>query len=68
MRRRIAVLLMTVMMLGVMPAAPALAVSTHVNEGHKLDDGGDKNQGGGQEHPKNQNHQNGRVHSPHLNP
>ena len=60
MRTRIAVLLMMVVML-VMPAAPAFAVSTHVNEGNKAWDGADKNLGGGQEKPKNDNHQNGRF-------
>ena len=57
MRTRVAVLLMTVMM----PAAPALAVSTHVNEGNKAWDGGDKNLGGGQEKLKNDHYQNGRF-------
>jgi hypothetical protein len=41
-RRKLTLVLMAVMML-MMSAAPALAVSTHVNEGNKAWDGGDKN-------------------------
>jgi hypothetical protein len=52
MRTRVAVLLMMV----VMPAAPALA-----NNGNKGWDGEDKNLGGGQEHPKNQHYKNGQY-------
>jgi hypothetical protein len=56
-RKKLAVLLATVMMLGVMSAAPALAHHDvdHHNKGNKANDlfGTDHNQGGGQEHTKN---------------
>jgi hypothetical protein len=55
-RRKLAVLLAMVMLV-MMSAAPALAL----NEGNKGWDGGDKNQGGGQEHPKNEHHQIGKF-------
>ncbi len=59
-RRKLTVLLMTVMML-VMSAAPALAHHDvdHFNSGvgidlgNKANDGADANKGGGQEKPKN---------------
>ncbi len=58
-RKKLAVLLATVMMV-VMSAAPALAHHDvgHVNgghdtnNGHKLDDGADRDQGGGNDHLK----------------
>jgi len=53
-RKKLAVLLATVMMLGVMSAAPALAHHDvgHVNQGHQDDDNADRDQGGGNDHIK----------------
>jgi hypothetical protein len=53
-RKKLAVLLATVMMFGVMGVSPALAHHDvgHVNQGHKLDDGADPDQGGGNDHIK----------------
>jgi hypothetical protein len=53
MRTRVAVLLMTVMMMVVMPAAPAFADKPAGNHGNKSYDGPDKNLGGGQEKTPN---------------
>ena len=50
MRKRLVVLLMTVLMV-VMSAAPAMAVPG-VNQGHKQDDNLDHDQGGGNNHIK----------------
>jgi hypothetical protein len=54
-RKKLAVLLATVMMLGAMGVSPALAHHDvgHTNLGNKEDDGADKNKGGGQEHIRN---------------
>ena len=62
-RKRIAVLLSALSMMVVMSAAPALAFHDvgHVNNGHKVEDSGDANQGGGQEKPKNGNRKNGQF-------
>ncbi len=57
-RRKLTVLLATVMMV-MMSAAPVMA-DGH-DEGHKRDDGLDKNKGGGQEKPKNENRKNGQF-------
>ena len=56
--KRLAVLLATVMMLGVMGVSPALAYydvghNFHSEAGNKSDDGADANKGGGQEHTRN---------------
>jgi len=52
-RKRVAVLLAAVMMVGVMGVAPAMAIPAGGfnpdNNGNKAEDGLDKNQGGGQE-------------------
>jgi hypothetical protein len=53
MRTRVAVLLMMVVMVLVMPAAPALADKPAGNHGTKSFDGTDKNLGGGQERTPN---------------
>ena len=51
-RRRLTVLLATVMLLGVMSVPPALAVPG-VNQGHQIDDSPfDRDQGGGNNHIK----------------
>jgi hypothetical protein len=59
-RKKLTVLLATVMMLGVMSVSPALAHHDvgHDNNGNKVSDGADANEGGGQEKPKN-------AHPPH---
>ena len=59
-RKKLAVLLAAVMMLGVM-SAPALAHHDigHVNNGNQRFDSGDANAGGGQEKPKNENRKKG---------
>ena len=56
MRKRLLVLLMAAMIV-VMSAAPAMANHNvgHVNQGHKLDDGADPDQGGGNDHIKQNN-------------
>jgi len=51
-RKRVAVLLAALSVMMVMAVPPVMAVPAggfHVNNGHKADDGGDKNLGGGQE-------------------
>jgi hypothetical protein len=54
-RKKLAVLVAAVMMLGVMSAAPALAHhdAGHFNNGNQAGDGADANEGGGQEHIRN---------------
>jgi hypothetical protein len=53
-RRKLTVMLATVMLLGVMSAAPALAHHDvdHLNNGNSKPDGPDKNRGGGNDEPK----------------
>jgi hypothetical protein len=55
MLRKITILLSALAMMGVMVAPPAMAnhQDGHVNRGNQLDDGEDKNKGGGQEHIRN---------------
>ncbi len=62
-RRKLTVLLATVMLLGVMSVSPALAHHDvgHDNNGRKSDDGADANKGGGQEKPKNGRRKNGQF-------
>jgi hypothetical protein len=57
MRRRIAVMVAMVLMLGVMSVPPAMAHHDvdHTNAGHKADDSADRNQGGGDDHIKQNN-------------
>jgi hypothetical protein len=60
-RKKLAVLLAVVMMLGVMSVSPALvdhnvALAKLGNSGNQSYDGGDANQGGGQEAPKKAKH------------
>jgi hypothetical protein len=54
MRRRIAVMVAMVMMVLMMSAAPALAHHDigHTNNGTKVNDGADRDQGGGNDAPK----------------
>jgi hypothetical protein len=52
-RKKLAVLLAAVMMLGVVSAAPAIADAGGLNNGNKGSDGPDKNLGGGQEKTNN---------------
>jgi hypothetical protein len=63
MRRRIAALVAMAMMVLMMSAAPALAHHDvgHANNGNQRFDGGDANEGGGQEKPKNENRKRGQA-------
>jgi hypothetical protein len=45
----------------VVMSTPPVMAAPGVNNGHKLEDSADANQGGGQEHPKNGNRKNGQF-------